>query len=161
MKSKPLTVSSDELETWRGLMADASEAAQRRDTAMRGRRRRAASKWRNVSQMLLVTMAVLGFTFLYVLSARLPSGLPVEEQKQDLAWLVRDAVDVVEARVMTGGSWPEVSSIEGLLPEALTYEATVDGYRIIAEAGDVKLEYQSTQDPEFWILATLSESVNE
>ena len=128
---------------------------------MRGRRRAAASKWRNLWQMLLGTMAVVGFTFLYVLSSRVPSGLPVEEQKRDLAWLVRDAVDVVEARAITGGSWPEASSIEGLLPEALTYEATADGYKIIAEAGDVRVEYESAQDPEFWVLATMSESVNE
>ena len=55
----------------------------------------------------------------------------------------------------------DFKQIDALLPDALSYEVVGDDFRIVAEAGGVRLEYRSDQDPDMWIRTTTSEGANQ
>lgn len=145
-------------EEWRVLLGEAVDAARQRDAALRAPGG-SPTRARALLRALLLAIMFAGLGVLWVASRTISIALPPEKQAMDLAWLVRDAVSVVMARTSPGEPWPDEVAIDDLLPQALDYEVIPGGFRIIATVGEVRLEYESDQDPDLWVHDIISDGV--
>lgn len=158
MSRSDVTSEARHPDEWKALVVEAVDAARERDAALRAPVTDSARP-RISLRMALLAVPVASLVFLWATVGGISLGLPAEKQVMDLAWLVRDAVDVVTARATPDEPWPSETSIDGLLPAALHYEVLPDGFRIIATAGEVQIEYRSDQDPDVWVQDRISEGV--
>lgn len=134
------------------IVSEVAEHIRRREAAIEAVDRakpKSGGRWIAILSVILA-MTVLWDAYSLV---RPPEGLPRAEQESDLGWLVADAVDLIESYREVEGHLPTAVEISDLLDEDVSYTAQGDGYVVVAETDDVRVEYQSSVSIEDWVLA--------
>ena len=141
----------DAPETWEDTLADArqkivvdKEAA---DAA-------AAAQVKKPNTAFVATLAVI-LTLIIVadvyVAARMPDPLPPAEQEIDLRWIVADVVVEIEVFREEEGHLPTASDLDGLLDEVISFERIGDSYRVVGDAGNVRVEYDGSLPLDQWV----------
>ena len=99
---------------------------------------------------LAVILTLIMATDIYV-AARSPEPLPPAEQEIDLRWIVADVVVEIEVFREERGHLPTASDLDGLLDEVISFERTGDSYRVVGDAGNVRVEYDGSLPLEQWV----------
>ncbi len=143
---------------WVDAVSEASDHVQERKTAAEEAAERAKPKASGLA--LAVASAILASVVAwdaYVLT-RPPEGLPPAEQEVDLAWLVVDAVDLIESYREDEGRLPTAADLSDLLDEEVSYTTQGDRYFVVAVSDEVRVEYDSSLSIEEWIAARILDS---
>lgn len=138
---------------WSDVVSDVVEHIRRRDVAMEVAIERA--KPRSGSPWLAVVSVALAVAVLWDVYSltRPPDGLPPAEQEADLGWLVADAVELIESYREAEGRLPTAVELSDLLDGDVSYAARGDGYVMVAESDDIRVEYHSSVSIEDWLAA--------
>lgn len=128
---------------WADAVASATVHVKEREEAAREAEELAkprSSRLRGV--VLSVILAVVVAWDVYTLT-RPPEVLPPAEQTADLAWLVADAVELIESARGPGDELPSPTELADVLDEGVTFRPRDGGYTVVARSGETELEYVS------------------
>lgn len=138
-------------EGWNDALSEASQHVSARYAAEEeaAEKQKPKSQGPKLAVVTVLFLAVVAWDFRAWVAP--PEPMPAAQERENLAWVVADAVESVEDFWVDEGRLPTPADAVDLLGEDITYVVAGDGFSITVEGDGERMTYDGSLSLEEWI----------